>query len=61
MAHQHLDSADIIAGFKEMGTKAMAKSMDADTFFNAGFFSSLLINVSYRWISEWLVFSLFKG
>ena len=61
MAHQHLDSADIIAGLKKMGGEAMAQGMDADTFFNAGFFSSILIDVSYRWISEWQVFPLFKG
>lgn len=61
MAHQHLDSADIIAGLKQMGCEAMAQGMDADTFFNAGFFSSILVDVSYRWIGEGQIFSLFKG
>ena len=60
MAHQHLDSADIIASFKEMGAEAMAKGMDADTSFHTSFFSSILVDVSYRWICEGQVFSLFK-
>jgi len=61
MAHQDLDSADIIAFFKKMGGEAMAQGMDTDTSFNTGFFPSILVDVPYRWIGEGQIFSLFSG
>ena len=61
MAHEYLDSTDIVAGLQKMGGEAMAKGVDADTFFYAGFLSSVLVDVSHRRISEGLVFSVIKG
>ena len=61
VAHEHLDSADIVTGLQQMGGKAVAEGMDAGTFPDSGFFSSLLIDAAHRCVGEGLVLFALKG
>jgi len=39
----------------------MTEGVDAHPFFDSGFFSSLFIDASHRWVSKDLVFSMLIG
>jgi hypothetical protein len=61
MAHQHLDSTQIVPGFQKVGGKAVTKRMDAGALLNFSLFSSFFVDLVYRCVSEWVVLFFLKG
>ena len=48
MAHEHLDSRQIMTGFQKVGGKAVAQRVDTCPGFNFGFLSRFFVDVVYR-------------
>jgi len=61
VAHQYLDSTDIVTGLQEVCGKAVPEGVDTGSFLNAGFFSGFLIDDAHGLIGEYLVFSVLIG